>query len=308
MNSNTRRRLSIPDIGGPNMKRRLSIPELKSLKDVTGGQRKSDCSDLPEGGAVLSRSLLSMDRAITPEVLHDPNLDRSFTNLRPASPGYISELQQLNGLGNSVDLSDEDCDTEKSAKLPKVYKPPPSPFKDQQFQVIQPKSKSKRHLIKIPIETKKAQKNAVKYPASMLSYERGVAPTRTAPQMNLVELEEPSLSNLRAKAKIKISKNIRKNMEVMQLKFAAKAMEPEFEQMEKEMSTANEQDLLHFMDDDGQIIWKNIDKAETESIIDSDIDLMPTLDQNNFQDLDPEDILDAFLTDKYIVLETDQPY
>jgi len=310
------RRLSIPDLGGFNTKRRLSIPDLKGMKDASGSKRKGDCNDLPEGkdlslptgGPVLSRSLRNMDRAITPDHEYDPNQDRSFTNLRPVTPQYIPVHQRLNSLGDSQESSDEDSDTEKPTKRPMVTKTPASPLPEQQYQVMRPKSRSRRHLIKIPIESKKAKKGTPKYPTSMLNYDRGVSPT--PPRMDLSVSDEPSLSSLRSKTKLRISNNFRKNLEIIQLRFAAMEMQPEFEQMEKEIPAGSnkEIDLLHMMGEDGKIIWNNIDNTDMEAILDSEIDSMPTMDQNIFQDLDPEEIFDAYLTDKYIVLETNPSY
>jgi len=311
------RRLSIPDLEGFNVKRRLSIPELKGLKEASGSKRKDDCNDLPEGkdlslpkgGPVLSRSLRNMDRAITPDHEFDPNQDRAFTNLRPVTPQYIPVHQRLNSLGDSQESSEEDSDTEKPTKRPVMSKTSePSHKEQQQYQVMRPKSRSRRHLVKIPIESKKAKKGTPKYPTSMLNYDRGVSPT--PPQMQLRPSDEPSLSSLRSKTKLKISNNFRKNLEIIQLRFASMEMQEEFEQMEKEIPAGSDKevDLLHMMGDDGKIIWNNIDNTDMESILDSEIDSMPTMDQNIFQDMDPEEIFDAYLTDKYIVLETNPSY
>lgn len=312
LGENTRRRLSIPeikgfnnisDLKGSNNKRRMSIPEIQPLNL----ERKPDCSDLPEGAPILSRSLLSMDRAITPENRFVA-ADRAFTNLRPVSPNYNPFSQRLDSMGDSLDSSDEeDTHHEKSTNLPLKSVDPSSPIKKDQFQVMRPKSRSRRYLVKIPIECKKAKKSAIKYPTSMLSYERGVSPT---PQNKLVQPVEPSLSSLRTRVKLRKANNFRKNLEVLQLRFAAMEMQPEFEQMEKEISNSSEADLLHIMGDDGKIMWKNINNPYIEDLLDSDVDLnaMPTMDQNTFQDLDPEEIFDAYLTDKYIVLETEPEY
>jgi len=307
LGENARRRLSIPELKGyTNNKRRMSIPEIQSLKDAAGSQRKHDCNDLPEGAPILSRSLLSMDRAITPEQRFVV-ADRAFTNLRPVSPNYNPLCRRLDSTGDPLEFSDEDSDSEKTTNFPLMSVAPSSPFNKQQFQIIRPKSKSNRYLVKIPIESKKAKKSAIKYPASMLSYERGVSPT---PENELVQPVEPSLSSLRTRVKLRKANNFRKNLEILQLRFAAMEMEPEFEQMEKEMSNSSEADLLHIMSDDGKIMWKNINNPYIEDILDSDMDLnaMPTMDQNTFQGLDPEEIFDAYLTEKYIVLETDPDY
>ncbi|CAL4108264.1 unnamed protein product [Meganyctiphanes norvegica] len=311
-------------IGGANNIRRLSIPDIKSnLKDITGSPRKrlnpdnNDYGEIPDGSSViLSKSRLTMDRAQTPEPTCDYNLKPdAFADLRPVSPQYIPQYQRQDSMGDSDEFSDneEDIHLEKSPKLPRMQKDSTS-VEEQQFRMVKSKNKRNRYLVKVPIENKANKKcvdpvelndlTCARYPTCMQQYKRGVSPTG---QMNLVELDEPSLTSLRVRAKLRMSNNIRKNMEIIQLRFAATAMETELEQMEKEIHESNEPDLLHMMGDDGKIIWKNIDDAGIEAALDSDIESMPTLEQNKFQSLDPEDILDAFLTEKYIILETESP-
>merc|ERR1719187_2805561 len=81
------------------------------------------------------------------------------------------------------------------------------------------------------------------YPICMTSYKRGVSPSG---KMDLVLPDQPSLTMLRARAKIHFSKDVHNKIDLIKTRVSEVYQQPSLDEVEKE-----ELDLIHMMDENG---------------------------------------------------------
>lgn len=317
-------------------RRRSSVPQIVASSFDDDGDKNMliDPSDVNPNQVtepvepIYSRARLSMDGgsalvAKIPEegFKNDLKPDGAFMNLRPKSPCYIPQYQRYDSEGNSVEQDSpstppETSDSEISKDNPESSAPK---SKSPKFKLVRSDSNSGRLIVKIPLDPKlkiieedvifdrnsggptNTNELTPSYPVCMTSYKRGVSPSG---QMNLVLPDQPTLSMLRARAKIHFSEDVHKAIDLIKSKVSDVYQQQTIVEVNSS-SPKEDLDLIHMMDENGKIIWNtNEDEEDLEEVLGVTLAEMPTMKQEEFQNLDPSNIVDAYLTEDYIILET----
>jgi len=321
------------------MRRRKSVPEIVASSFDDDGDKNTliDPSDVNPNQVtepaepIYSRARLSMDggSALTTKIpeegfKNDLKPDGAFMNLRPKSPIYIPQYQRYDSEGNSIEQDSPTTpppgidDSEISKDNPESLAPKSNSPK---FKLVRSDSNSGRIIVKIPLDPKlksieedvifdrnsdgptNTNELTPSYPVCMTSYKRGVSPSG---QMNLVLPDQPTLSMLRARAKIHFSEDVHNTIDLIK----SKVLDAYQQQTVVEVNSSSPKedvDLLHIMDENGKIIWntnENEDEEDLEDVLGMTLGEMPTMSQEEFQNLDPSNLVDAYLTEDYIILET----